>query len=167
MSDAPVTPAPAARTWTLAEHAEPVSVVRLPAATALPDWADGEPLISVTWTRDETSIVCPSRSIPDALPGSVIGPYVVFQVAGVLDHTLTGVLASLLAPLAEAEIPILSVATYDTEDAGSLFPGADQGNGRVATVVWAPTRPTLAVETELPLERIPEAIVGMLEPAVA
>jgi len=110
-----VTPLPAPRTWTLAEHAEPVSVVRLPVGTALPDWADGEPLISVTWTRDETSIVCPSRSIPDTLPGSVIGPYVTFQVAGPLDHALTGVLAALLAPLAEAEIPILTVATYDTD----------------------------------------------------
>jgi hypothetical protein len=111
----PVTPPPSSRTWTLAEHAEPVSVVRLPVGSALPDWADGEPLISVTWTRDETSIVCPSRSIPDALPGSVIGPYVAFQVAGPLDHALTGVLAALLAPLAEAEIPILTVATYDTD----------------------------------------------------
>jgi len=59
--------------------------------------------------------VCPSRSIPDTLPGSVIGPYVTFQVAGPLDHALTGVLAALLAPLAEAEIPILTVATYDTD----------------------------------------------------
>ena len=115
MSDAPVTPPTPSRTWTLAEHAEPVSVVRLPGGTALPDWADGEPLISVTRTRDETSIVCPSRSIPDALPGSVIGPYVGFQVAGPLDHALTGVLATLLAPLAEAGIPILTVATYDTD----------------------------------------------------
>jgi hypothetical protein len=113
-SAGPPTPAPS-RTWTLAEHAEPVSVVRLPVGTALPDWADGEPLISVTWTRDETSVVCPSRSIPDALPGSVIGPYVAFQVAGPVDHALTGVLAALLAPLAEAEIPILTVATYDTD----------------------------------------------------
>lgn len=110
----PTAPVPA-RTWTLAEHAEPVSVVRLPVGSMLPDWADGEPLISVTWTRDETSVVCPSRSIPDALPGSVIGPYAAFQVAGPLDHGLTGVLASLLVPLAEAEIPILTVATYDTD----------------------------------------------------
>ncbi len=110
----PAAPVPP-RTWTLAEHAEPVSVVRLPVGSMLPDWADGEPLISVTWTRDETSVVCPSRSIPDALPGSVIGPYVAFQVAGPLDHGLTGVLASLLVPLAEAEIPILTVATYDTD----------------------------------------------------
>jgi len=105
----------APRTWTLAEHAEPVSVVRLPVGSALPDWADGEPLTSVTWTRDETSVVCPSRSVPDEPPGSVIGPYVAFQVEGPLDHGLTGVLAALLVPLAEAEIPILTVATYDTD----------------------------------------------------
>jgi hypothetical protein len=111
----PLPPAVGARTWTIAEHTEPVCVVRLPAGSALPDWADGAPLISVTWTRDETSVVCPARSVPDTLPGAVMGPYAAFQVVGPMDHGLTGVLSALLAPLAEAEIPILIVATYDTD----------------------------------------------------
>jgi len=44
----------------------------------------------------------------------------------------------------------VDVATYDTEAAGSLFSGTDPGNGGVATAVWAPARPTLAVETDVP-----------------
>src|SRR5437763_15220344 len=44
----------------------------------------------------------------------------------------------------------IDVATYDTEDAGILSAGAGEGNGRVATAVGAPSRPTLAIETELP-----------------
>ena len=120
MTDSAPVPAPMpaqvrARTWTLAEHAEPVCVVRLPAGSSLPAWADGAPLVSVTWTRDETSVVCAARAVPDTLPGSVIGPYAAFRVVGTVDHGLTGVLAALLAPLAEAEIPILVVATYDTD----------------------------------------------------
>lgn len=44
----------------------------------------------------------------------------------------------------------IDVATYDTADAGSQPGRGDQANGGVATAVWAPSRPTLAVETELP-----------------
>src|SRR5947209_13267071 len=44
----------------------------------------------------------------------------------------------------------IDVATYDTEETGILSAGAGEGNGGVATAVWAPSRPTLAVETELP-----------------
>jgi hypothetical protein len=45
----------------------------------------------------------------------------------------------------------IDVATYDTKDVGSLFTAAAQGNGGIATAVWAPAQPTLAVETELPV----------------
>ncbi len=44
----------------------------------------------------------------------------------------------------------IDVATYDTEDAGSLSTGVGQGNGGVATAVWTPVQPTFAIETELP-----------------
>jgi len=44
----------------------------------------------------------------------------------------------------------IDVATYDTEDVGLSSAAAGEGNGGVATAVWAPPRPTLAVETELP-----------------
>jgi hypothetical protein len=42
----------------------------------------------------------------------------------------------------------IDVATYDTEDCGSS-PEPGPSNGRVATAVWGPAQPTLAVETEL------------------
>jgi hypothetical protein len=44
----------------------------------------------------------------------------------------------------------VDVATYDTADASGLTSGAGRDNGGVATAVWAPAQPTLAVETELP-----------------
>ncbi len=44
----------------------------------------------------------------------------------------------------------IDVATYDTEKVGSLSAMAAEGNGGVATAVWAPAQPTLAVETDLP-----------------
>jgi hypothetical protein len=43
-----------------------------------------------------------------------------------------------------------SFAEKDTD--GSESPPADTGNGGVATAVWAPARPTLAVATDLPAQ---------------
>jgi len=44
----------------------------------------------------------------------------------------------------------IDVATYDEEAAEPHSPGATGGGGGVAMAIWAPPRPTLAVETELP-----------------
>ena len=38
-----------------------------------------------------------------------------FRVLGSLDFSLIGVLASLIGPLAEASISVLTVSTYDTD----------------------------------------------------
>jgi Protein of unknown function (DUF4058) len=40
----------------------------------------------------------------------------------------------------------IHVATYETEEGGTVSQASD-GNGGVATAVWAPAQPTLAVET--------------------
>ena len=38
-----------------------------------------------------------------------------FSVAGPLDFSLTGIIASLSVPLAEAGIPIFTISTFDTD----------------------------------------------------
>lgn len=43
----------------------------------------------------------------------------------------------------------IDVAAFEKNDASPLF-GATEGNGGVATAVWAPAQPSLAVETTLP-----------------
>ena len=43
----------------------------------------------------------------------------------------------------------IDVATYEKSDRTSRFDGS-QGNGGVATVVWSPPTPSVAVETSLP-----------------
>ena len=42
-------------------------------------------------------------------------PFTAFAVQGPLDFALTGVLSALLAPLAEAEIPVFTISTFDTD----------------------------------------------------
>lgn len=45
----------------------------------------------------------------------VEGPFRALEVRGPLDFSLTGVLASLLTPLADAEISVFTLSTFDTD----------------------------------------------------
>jgi hypothetical protein len=99
----------------LIEHRTAMAVVRLPAGTRAPDWAHGGPLVSVSFTAEETSVICPTSALPDDLPGSVEGPFAVFRVAGKLDFSQVGVLTSLLKPLSDAGVSVVVVSTFDTD----------------------------------------------------
>jgi len=93
------------------------AVCRLPAGSAIPaSLSSGPPdksVISVTWAPDELSIICPSDRVPD--DAVVETPWRCFRVVGPLDLALTGVLASLIGPLAEARVIIVTFSTYDTD----------------------------------------------------
>lgn len=91
------------------------AVARLEAAAPIPDW--GNPgrgsLISITRTRDETSIVAPDDVVPNDVRAE--RDFIAFAVIGPLDFSLTGILAQLTAPLAEASIPVFAISTFDTD----------------------------------------------------
>jgi len=94
---------------------QPVAVVRLaPDVTDL-GWATGSPLVSITRTAGETSVVCPTSAVPDEVPGPVQGPFVAVVIDEVLEFSQVGVLVALLKPLADAGIPVLTVSTFDTD----------------------------------------------------
>ncbi len=80
---------------------------------APPAWAmDGE-FWAITRTSDELSIVVEKQCVPAGVrhdPG-----WVCLKVAGPLDFGLTGILASLAAPLAEAGVSIFALSTFDTD----------------------------------------------------
>lgn len=96
-------------------HSQSVALVRLEPDVPDPVWATGEPLSSITRTVGETSVICPTTSLPDDLPGPVQGPFVAVVVDQVLEFALVGILVTLLRPLADAGIPVLTVSTYDTD----------------------------------------------------
>jgi hypothetical protein len=98
---------------TLLAHPEHLAVVRLGPGTELPPWATSATVFSVTATANETSLVCARAGVPRKAKQA--GPYVAFSVAGTLDLGLTGVLSRILLPLAEAEVPVFALATYDTD----------------------------------------------------
>jgi hypothetical protein len=53
----------------------------------------------------------------------------------------------------------IDVATFHGEGEGVAAPGQANGNGGVATAVWAPPRPMLAVATDLPAQDVYEVRV--------
>jgi len=90
-----------------------LAVARLGPSETIPEWSEEGELSVVARTGEELSIVCEAAIVPDEIETS--GPWRAFRIAGTLDHSLTGILLALAAPLAAAEIPIFAVSTFDTD----------------------------------------------------
>jgi uncharacterized protein len=90
------------------------AICRLSPEQGLPEWAlrQGQ-LISVTLTPEELSIVCPAAAVPPEVQCE--RGWAALKVAGPLPLMMTGVLSSLVAPLAGAELPVFVISTYDTD----------------------------------------------------
>ncbi len=89
------------------------SICRLNPEAPIPNWARPDDFLSVTRTADELSIVCSEAGVPDGVKCD--RGWRCVKVAGPLDLSLTGVLASLANPLAEAQINIFAISTFDTD----------------------------------------------------
>lgn len=100
---------------------ETLAVSRLEAKAQVPVWAWSGPVVSITRTQTELSIVCEDA----AVPSHVICQrgFRCLRVLGRLDFAETGVLESMAAPLARAGISIFALSTYDTDYL--LMPGDD------------------------------------------
>lgn len=84
------------------------SICRLPPAHDAP-----ARFFSLTRTAEELSVVCLEADSPRH---AKIDPgWACFRVAGTLDFALTGVLAALAQPLAEAGISIFAISSFDTD----------------------------------------------------
>jgi len=90
------------------------AVCRLPAGSDLPPGLRaGHGVVSITWTPDEVSIICTSDQAP--AEGIVNTPWRCLRVNGPVNLALTGILASLVNPLAEARVNIFAFSTHDTD----------------------------------------------------
>ncbi|HEY1118475.1 MAG TPA: ACT domain-containing protein [Acidimicrobiales bacterium] len=97
----------------LNRYPETLAVVRLPAGADVPAWVESSSVFSVTATATETSIVCAARNVPGKARHQK--PFTAYAVDGTLDFALTGVLVELLTPLAEEEIRVFTLSTFDTD----------------------------------------------------
>lgn len=89
------------------------AICRLSPEEDVPDWAMISDFVSITHTADELSIVCAEENVPASVKAD--RGWRALKVAGPLDLALTGVLASLANPLAEAQINLFAVSTFDTD----------------------------------------------------
>ncbi len=90
-----------------------LAICRLAADAAVPDWCSKGSFVSITRTPDELSLVCEEVQVPEELDAE--RNWRALKVKGPLDFSLTGILASLLNPLAKAAIPVFAISTYDTD----------------------------------------------------
>ncbi len=80
---------------------------------AVPLWAGANDFISITQTTDESSIVCRDSYVPQDVKCD--RGWRALKVAGPLDLALTGVIASLVDPLAKNQINLFAISTFDTD----------------------------------------------------
>ena len=90
------------------------SILQYLPRTKCPEWVLESEFYSVSSTPDELSVVCESRVIKGKNPKVEAG-WKCFRVLGSLDFSLTGVLAGIAKPLAEAEVSIFAVSTFETD----------------------------------------------------
>ena len=104
---------------------------RLDRQARWPAWARGA-FVSVTATEDELSVVCAAAGVPPAVTAE--REWRVLKIVGPFAFTTVGVLASLAAPLAQAGVSLLAIATYDTD---YLLVKGDSLEKAIATLVAA------------------------------
>lgn len=90
-----------------------LAVSRLSPQQEIPDWAEAGPLLSITRTADELSIICREDDVPAGV--QVQKGWRALRLEGPFEFSEVGILLSVAAPLAEASISILALATYDTD----------------------------------------------------
>ncbi len=89
------------------------AVCRLGPDDPIPAWAGSNRFVSITRTPEELSVVCPARQVPEGIRAQA--NWACLQLAGPFDFALTGILASFLQPLADAQVPIFALSTFDTD----------------------------------------------------
>jgi hypothetical protein len=90
-----------------------LAVCRLETGSSLPNWAVTGELSAAIRSPGELTIICNQAAVP---PGIQHEPdWRAIGVLGRLDFSLTGVLAALAQPLAEAGVSIFALSTFDTD----------------------------------------------------
>lgn len=89
------------------------AVCRLAPDAPFPVWSVRSEFAAVVRTADEISVVCLMEDIPAG--ATVEGPWACIKLEGPFPFAETGVLASVLDPLAEAGISIFALSTFDTD----------------------------------------------------
>ena len=89
------------------------AICRLKPDEQIPSWVFSPSFWSVTRTDEELSLILPEELVPSSWKAEK--GWRCLKVLGPLDFSITGVVASLSTPLAQAGVSILAISTYDTD----------------------------------------------------
>lgn len=92
--------------------ADTFAICRLAPDAPAPKTLGGE-FLSITRTPDELSVACREADIPAG--ADVERGWRCFRVAGKLDFSVVGLIAALTSVLAQVDISVFVVSTYDTD----------------------------------------------------
>jgi hypothetical protein len=96
---------------------EEYAVCQLPAgspvATGLLSGPAHPGMVSITWTAEHVSVICPVDRLPEGTP--VETPWRCIRVLEPLHQAATGTLATLVNPLAAARVTVVAFSAYDTD----------------------------------------------------
>jgi len=81
--------------------------------TPLPNWVQTNAFFSLTSTSEEVSLVCLLESLPSDVDAD--RDWRCFKLLGPIPFSLTGILNAITAPLAQANLGIFTISTYDTD----------------------------------------------------
>ena len=98
---------------TLFVHPGEYAICRLDPGSASPGWVPSAGFSWIVRTAAEVAVVCPS----DAVPRGILceRAWRLLEIQGPFPFSATGILASVLDPLARAGIGILATSTFDTD----------------------------------------------------
>lgn len=93
-------------------HDERLAIARLEQDASVPVWARGR-FVHVARTPSELSIVCAQEHVPPAV--KQVRDKIALGIEGTVPMTVIGLLAELCAALAQVEVPVFVISTYDTD----------------------------------------------------
>lgn len=93
-------------------HDERLAIARLERDAAVPDWTRGR-FVNIARTPDELSIVCAQAHVPANVKQE--RDKIALGIEGVIPMTTIGILAALCKTLADAQVPVFALSTYDTD----------------------------------------------------
>lgn len=100
---------------------ESLGIYRLPPDAVLAPELYNIPMVFISRTDEELSIVCSealanSSGLAAAAPDSgVSAPWTCLQVAGPIDFSVVGLMAKISALLAAAQVSLFALSTFDTD----------------------------------------------------
>jgi uncharacterized protein len=88
-------------------------ICRLAAEAPIPAWATRGDFFSITRTSEELSLVTEMERVPADLRAEI--SWRAMKAHGPFDFSEVGVLASLVTPLADNDVSVFTISTFDTD----------------------------------------------------